>query len=67
MTTTPGSFCENEGSLAPAKATCPSVEVDMKESLWTDDIDSGQRARKMLASPFSVNKATAFIFPIAIL
>lgn len=40
MTTKPGSFCENEGSLAPAKATCPSVEVDVKESLWTDDRDS---------------------------
>lgn len=33
MTTNPGSFCENEVSLTPAKATCQSVEVDMKESL----------------------------------
>lgn len=37
MTTKPGSFCENEVSLPPAKATCPSMEVDMKESLQIDD------------------------------
>lgn len=41
MTTKPGFFCENKVSLAPAKATCPSVEVDMKGSLQIDDIDPG--------------------------
>lgn len=41
MTTKPGFFCENEVSRATAKATCQSVEVDMKASLQIDDIDSG--------------------------